>query len=869
MKIREGHKMPQEFKHIPIKIVKDAPPKVPKVVGRKKNEITESNKQNRLNHSAKLINYTNMIKKEWQEDELERRQNNLPIIPEAIPLFLKIDPISLPIEDLRVFGIEVIGELEDGYIIGSSSDISLSELEKKISKFANNIESKAAGLWDVFHGKHWRPQHILSPSLFDEWNSLKDEQQFNVDVGIACLGTENIPSHPEGRKNQLKDYEKAVVKWKEKKEKAYNVWKELALDRAELLNKFVRGYNGTVIELYEGELTTNSHLPDSFTCRIRISGKGLKDLVLNFPYVFDISEVQEINLNTYQNDEEDNDISDDFRLLDPSSDAPYVCVIDSGIQERHVLLRNAVDSNSSRSWVGSPTDVADYVRGGGHGTRVAGALLYPRDIFVSSSIDPICWIQNARVLDSNNRMPINLFPPKLLEEIVNHFYFSPSNTRIYNQSLNTLYPCRLVHMSPWAAAIDMLSWSHDILFVVSAGNLSPDRPSASNLRLGIRDHLSRGRNYPKYLLEPSSRISDPGQSFQSITVGSVGIGELKGLYNSLSKHSEPSSFSCAGPGIWGTIKPEVVEFGGDFAVDVGNPPNFITHRNLSPELVRSTMFGGKEYSRDAIGTSFAAPKVTHILAALEKNLPKHPTLLYRALLIQSARWPKWAENARNKDEIILSLGYGIPDINRAIHNSENRVTLITSEETIIKAKQVHIYEVKIPKELRNPAEDFNFRLDITLSYKAEPRRTRRNKRRYLSTWLDWKTSKKNESSESFLNRVIEHTSDELIDDNTGEDSGMFNWMIREQDRYGSIQGINRNNGTIQKDWAYIKSHELEKSFYIAVIGHKGWNVDPEASVPYSMAITFESINPNIEIYSKIALLNEIEIEERIDVEYEE
>jgi hypothetical protein len=50
----------------------------------------------------------------------------------------------------------------------------------------------------------------------------------------------------------------------------------------------------------------------------------------------------------------------------------------------------------------------------------------------------------------------------------------------------------------------------------------------------------------------------------------------------------------------------------------------------------------------------------------------------------------------------------------------------------------------IPNELQSPAQEF----DITLSYKAEPRRTRRDKCKYLSTWLHWECSQKGESAES-------------------------------------------------------------------------------------------------------------------------
>ena len=59
-----------------------------------------------------------------------------------------------------------------------------------------------------------------------------------------------------------------------------------------------------------------------------------------------------------------------------------------------------------------------------------------------------------------------------------------------------------------------------------------------------------------------------------------------------------------------------------------------------PALVRSTMFPpGPAYDRDEVGTSFSAPKVARIAAKLHHLLPQEPALLYRALIVQSARWP--------------------------------------------------------------------------------------------------------------------------------------------------------------------------------------------------------------------------------------
>ena len=330
--------------------------------------------------------------------------------------------------------------------------------------------------------------------------------------------------------------------------------------------------------------------------------------------------------------------SPSFQLEPPESNAPKVCVIDSGIQERHSLLKPAIDSKPSNSWVpGEINNTADCVGNGGHGTRVAGAVLYPRTIPRNGKEKAVCWIQNARVLDANCKLPKQLFPPDLLGDIV-EFYYGQTGTRIFNHSITGSVPYRSRYMSAWAAAIDQLTWQKkDILFIVAAGNLPLDSRIGFT-RLSVRDHFSANRLYPDYLLEDSCRIANPAQSFQALTVGSIALNSYHAPpYSSISYKDKPSAFSCSGLGIWDTIKPEVVEYGGDLVKDTGTPPNITFPKDVCPELVRSTLNAGPAVASDNVGTSFSAPKVSHIAARLAAELPDENCLLYRALIVQSAR----------------------------------------------------------------------------------------------------------------------------------------------------------------------------------------------------------------------------------------
>jgi hypothetical protein len=124
-------------------------------------------------------------------------------------------------------------------------------------------------------------------------------------------------------------------------------------------------------------------------------------------------------------------------------------------------------------------------------------------------------------------------------------------------------------MSSWAAEIDALADEHDVLVIQSAGNILPTGPVPYP---GVKDHLVAGRTYPDYLVERAARVANPGQSLQALTVGSVAYDAFEqGAWRSFATAPAwPSAFSRSGPGIWDVIKPEVVEYGGDF-IRTNNP----------------------------------------------------------------------------------------------------------------------------------------------------------------------------------------------------------------------------------------------------------------------------------------------------------
>jgi len=220
--------------------------------------------------------------------------------------------------------------------------------------------------------------------------------------------------------------------------------------------------------------------------------------------------------------------------------------------------------------------------------------------------------------------------------------------------------------------------------------------------------------------------------------------------------------------------------------------------------------------------------------------------------------------------IIRCLGYGLPDVLRATTNTEYRTTFITSGQTFIRPLEAHIYQVPIPGELRGAGDEYDIRIEVTLSYAAQPRRTRQHLRRYLSTWVDWKSSRLGESITSFRVRALK----EAQDGDNLQPGATLPWVLQEKSDDGFIRNAKRNNGTVQKDWAIVKSNTLPQDFCVAVVGHQGWSRDPDATASYSLAVTFEILGQEITIYDALRTavleLPELETEAEIeDIEAEE
>lgn len=779
---------------------------------------TRDNKINRDDHSANLLVGANSLIDQWASHIAEREAIGLaPIGADEPPLFIQVDPQWMKLVDfsLQNFGIEIISEEEGGFIVGASLD-NLRSLEAKIKAFAVGEygSGKIAELWKIVTGNRgeWKPKHILSPELLEKWSSIDDNKIYELEVSIAFdkpMGTKPDPSK-KGGPTRLKKYNQELIERDDK-----------LIERQSQFSDFIKFYGGELLSSF-------IELEDSFGCKLSLNGKGLKDLVINYPFVFEVAEAEEIGgINATEEDTFDGD----FTIVPPDKDAPEVAIIDSGIMENHRCLEAAVNPLKSKSYIADDSSVADKVRNGGHGTRVAGAVLYPNGISgIMGHYQLPCFIRNLRILDEDNELK-HLYPAELMEKIVTE----NDGCRVYNLSVNSKAPFRKQHMSSWAATIDKLIHEKDVLFVVSAGNFPVS---------GIRLYLNNGIGYPDYLDNAECKIANPGQSSFSIVVGSVNHLSLDNdHWKSIGEANEIAAYSRTGTGIWGHIKPDVVEYGGGLKVSK-NGFHQIVEKDTATELLRSTLDGGSAFNKEVSGTSFAAPKVSSIAAELLKLYKDENINLIRALIAQGARLPDPYFRLPTQRSV-ERLGYGIPSLNRVTDNNDYRVTFYNTKK--ISAGEGQIYSLKIPDDLRRPENEYEILIEVTLAYTAKTRRTRQRTKSYLATWLSWSSSKLDDTYKKFKESTLKEIEGEKIEKSEDDGENAIPWKIRERDDWGIVNGMNRNRSTLQKDWAIVNSSELPDSLHFAVKAHKGWDRNFEP-IPYAITVSLEILGQNIQIY---------------------
>lgn len=558
---------------------------------------------------------------------------------------------------------------------------------------------------------------------------------------------------------------------------------------------------------------------------------------------------------------------------DLDSNAPLAAVLDSGIFTGNPLLNNVVVAEEEFDNTENTTTDRN-----GHGTGVAGIVAYGDFIagMKSKIFKPLVRLCNGKIMHDENgnpTFPADKRPEQIIKEAIEYFY-NEYGCRVFNLSvgdIDHLY-CGGRQFA-WAEMLDQISRNLDVVIIVSAGNVpEPD----------LKEFTSRDELLEKcrdQLFYPEHRLIDPATSALSVTVGSITrFDEPEAIPNrsariSVGKKDYMSVFTRIGKGVNKSIKPELVDYGGNFAV-TQLMRGQTRWQKTDQKLLEPTLHNGNDkIFKGWCGTSFSAPHVTHIAArierALEAQLEEKPSAnLIRALLINSARCTdemiSWAESSTDvlhtgknnpKQERRLRLiGFGRAD-DSLLYSDDNQVTLFA--EDALELRSFHIYKIPVPKEfLKVKAEKS---IAISLAYNPITRLSRKD---YLTNNLWFEVFRKIDEKDLLLYKAKKESGDDTeedLDNLPDENKAAFSPGYRDLAKATLQQRIWKKGPRGGSDLLW---DENEPYIYIMVTGKERFKY-AEQGFPqdYALAVTFSyGSRDNIELYTK--LHDNVRIKER-------
>jgi hypothetical protein len=562
---------------------------------------------------------------------------------------------------------------------------------------------------------------------------------------------------------------------------------------------------------------------------------------------------------------------------DLDDNAPLATVLDSGVFTGNPLLENVVVAEEEFDTTENTTTDMN-----GHGTAVAGIVVYGDfDACLKSRVfKPLVRICNGKIMHNESGyfgnvpcFPEDKRPEQIVKEAIEYF--------------NKEYGCRIFNLSAgdsdhlytggrqfaWAEILDQLSKQLDIVIVVSAGNVSNPK---------INDFMTRDELMQKcrdQLFYPEHSLIDPATSALSVTVGSIArFDEPEATPNragriSVGKKNYLSVFTRIGRGVNKAIKPEFVDYGGNYGVHQisrGNTKWITADR----KLVEPTLHNGNDQIfKGYCGTSFAAPHVTHIAARIEraleeqtKNVPS--ANLIKAVLANSARCTpemiKWAEESKDalytgktnpkQDRRLRLMGFGRVD-DSLLYSSDNNVTLIAEDR--LELRSFHLYKIPVPEEFLKVKADKL--ISISLSYNPITRMSRKD---YLTNNIWFEVFRKIDEN-TLLQYKAKKASEEDDDDdlsnlpnsNKADFSPGYTEILK-----GTLQQRIWQKGP--RGGQDLLWDENEPYIYVLVTGKERFKyAEQEVPQDYALAITFSFTGQdNIKLYNN--LKNNVRIRER-------
>lgn len=565
------------------------------------------------------------------------------------------------------------------------------------------------------------------------------------------------------------------------------------------------------------------------------------------------------------------------RVTLPPDDSPIVCILDTGVNFDHPLLKIGLSEADCHTY--HPNwGINDHH---GHGTEMAGLALLGDLAPLLEGDTPLQLthrLESVKIHQPQQKqeLPQSFRDEAIALEAVSRVEIShPSRRRVITQAI-TAGPNSAPDGRPraWSSTIDAIIAGRDIdlrddgiaylsddiraprLFLISAGNIPDDAP----------------RGGGPYDTNDTETIHDPAQAWNALTIGAFTNKTL--LSSDPGDGTQPlaaagdlapmSSTSVSASRQWPN-KPEVLFEGGNWLVNTQGEMS--SHTDLS--LLTTSRDIVVRNIRDTLGTSPATALASRMAAQIWAHYPHLWPETVRGLMVHSARWTPAMESSfpakphkAQRDAVLRRYGFGVPDLDIALRSAKNHVTLLVENEltpyTSRDQQEIHYHRLPWPIKALQEIGSQSVKLRVTLSYFIDPNPATialDKANVYQSHKLKFDLKMATESEEAFRKRInrVDKPKNERRGSKPKEGG---DWFLSQRERF---------SGSLHSDCWEGLAQDLAARDFLAVYPEKGWwstakdQFIESAKARYSLIVSIESGDEEIDLWTPVAIEAGVEI----------
>jgi hypothetical protein len=558
------------------------------------------------------------------------------------------------------------------------------------------------------------------------------------------------------------------------------------------------------------------------------------------------------------------------RLLPAPPNAPSVCLLDTGVDFDHPLLRAALARTDVLSCFGE--DVHDrFGHNDWHGTGSAGLAVFGLDL-PAALVSSEQWrhthhLESVKYIPSTGQNDPELYGDVTKEAVAHAEVANPTRTRIVATTV-TAAATASGEPTSWSSAIDQLCSGYDDeqrqrrLVVLPTGNVVPHAGYAHP----TSNHLAT--------------VEDPAQAWNALTVGAYTTRALPHRASTWSEVAVPGTLSPSARTslAWERgsreapppLKPDFVCEGGNWGQErPGSFPSVL--RALSPTSTRRRDGLGSRMLAPFGATSAAAAIAANLAAQLQAEYPHLWPETIRALLVHSCRYTdpmqqSFAQEPKRRaaEARLRCFGYGVPDLERARYSARNELTLVLereiqpfriAEDGTGATNEMHLHQLPWPSDLLEQLGALPVRLRVSLSYFVDPNPGKRGivgdnrakivgQASYPSFGLRFDVTKAGERAETLVRRVNAAGREGKV----SEANDFSEWDL----------GRIRARGSLHSDVWRGTAADLADKHAIVVFPVNGWwrfrHKKPEICTQktrYSLVVSIETDKEEVDVYTPV------------------